>query len=251
MAWRGLLLDVGGVLHAGGALLPGAAGAVDALRARGIPFRLLSNTTSRSRASLAAELRRAGLPVAAEDLLTATGATAAHLRGVGGTSLLIVSAGAREDLAGLPEDPEHPAHVVLGDTDAAFSRPVLNRAFRALCAGADLVAMARNRWYAGAAGPAIDIGAAVAALEYAAGVRATVTGKPSPAFFRAGIAALGLPPSEVAMVGDDPEADIAGALAAGLGAVWVGEPSAWPPGLPGRPQAVIASAEAIPGLVGP
>ena len=248
MPWRGVLLDVGGVLQAGGALLPGAAEAVAALRARGVPFRLLSNTTSRSRASLAAELREAWLAVEPGDLLTATGAAAAHLPAAGGASLFIVSPGARQDLAGLPEDAERPAHVVLGDTDEAFSRPAMDRAFRALRAGADLVAMARNRWYAGAAGPVIDIGAVVAALEYAADVRATVTGKPSRAFFRAGAAALGLPPAEVAMVGDDPEADVAGARAAGLGAVWVGDRAAWPPALPG-PHAVIGSAAGIPGLV--
>lgn len=218
------------------------------LRARGVPFRLLSNTTTRSRRALAAGLAALGLPVAEADLLTATTATAAHLRAVGGTSLFIVSPEAREDLADLPEDEAHPAHVVVGDTDAAFSRPAMDRAFRALRGGADLVAMARNRWYPTPAGPAVDIGAAVAALEYAAGVRATVIGKPSAPFFLAGASAVGLPPAEVAMVGDDPEADVVGALDAGLGAVWVGEPSAWPGELARQPDAVIASAAQLPSL---
>ncbi len=162
----------------------------------------------------------------------------------------IVSGAARADLAGLPEDPDRPDHVVIGDTDGAFSRPVLNRAFRALRAGADLVAMARNRWYATAAGPAVDIGAAVAALEYAAEVRATVIGKPSAPFFHAGAAALGLAPEDVAMVGDDPEADIVGALAAGFPAIWVRSALAWPTGLRPRPDAVIGSLAELPRLMG-
>ena len=50
------------------------------------------------------------------------------------------------------------------------------------------------------------------------------------------------------MVGDDPEAQAVGALEAGLGAVWVGEAQAWPAALPHRPEAIIASAAALPTL---
>lgn len=248
MPWKGWLLDVGGVLQAGGRALPGAAEALAALRRRGVPFRLLSNTSSRSRATLAAELGRLGLAVGPGELLTATTATAEYLRRVGGPSLLLVGADARADLAGCPEDREHPAHVVLGDTPEAFGRPVLNAAFRALRGGADLVAMARNRWYAAADGPAIDIGALVAALEYAAEVRATVVGKPAASFFLQGVAALGLQPGEVAMVGDDPEADVVGAMDAGLGGVFVGPAEAW--GVRGRrPAARLGGVGELPGLL--
>ena len=46
--------------------------------------------------------------------------------------------------------------------------------------GAQLVAMQRNRWWPTADGPALDAGVFVAGLEYAAQVKATVVGKPSP-----------------------------------------------------------------------
>jgi putative hydrolase of the HAD superfamily len=46
--------------------------------------------------------------------------------------------------------------------------------------------------------------------------------KPEPEAYAAAVAMLGLEPGEVAMVGDHVENDVAGALAAGLGAaVWV------------------------------
>lgn len=44
--------------------------------------------------------------------------------------------------------------------------------------------------------------------------------KPTRAYFEAVLADLGLPPHRVVMVGDDWEADIEGAVAAGLRAVW-------------------------------
>lgn len=249
MPWRGCLIDVGGVLQVGDAALPGAAEALATLRRAGVPFRLLSNTSSRSRHALAAQLVSSGLPVGPEDLLTATVATAAHLRRVGGGCLFFVRPDVRDDLVGIAEDVTHPAHVVVGDTPEIFAREALDQAFRALRAGADLIAMAKNRWFATPAGPAVDIGAAIAALEYASGIQATVIGKPSGAFFLEGVRALELRPTEVAMVGDDPEADAIGAMDAGLGGIFVGPPGAWT--VPGRgPDATIRTVAELPGLFG-
>ena len=44
------LLDLDGTLYAGGAAVPGAPQTLDRLRREGTPFRLVTNTTSRSRA---------------------------------------------------------------------------------------------------------------------------------------------------------------------------------------------------------
>jgi ribonucleotide monophosphatase NagD (HAD superfamily) len=53
-----ILLDVDGVLHVSGEPIPGAADAVAELRRAGHRLRFVSNSTTRSRATLAAELRR-------------------------------------------------------------------------------------------------------------------------------------------------------------------------------------------------
>jgi ribonucleotide monophosphatase NagD (HAD superfamily) len=92
---------------------------------------------------------------------------------------------------------------------------VLNDVFRALLDGASLVAMQRNRWWTTGSGPALDAGMFVAGLEYAAGVEATVAGKPSPEIFAAACARTGATPDEAMMVGDDLESDLR--PAAGLG----------------------------------
>ena len=51
------LLDLDGTLYTGGAAVPGAPEALARLRSRGVPFRLVTNTTSRSRAMLVERLR--------------------------------------------------------------------------------------------------------------------------------------------------------------------------------------------------
>ena len=49
----------------------------------------------------------------------------------------------------------------------------------------------------------LDAGPFVAALEYASGQTAVITGKPAPEFFRAVLADLGARPDEAVMIGDD------------------------------------------------
>ena len=74
---EGVLIDVDGVLRIDYDPIPGAVDALRELRQRGIPFRLLTNTTVRTRHSLGALLRRMGFDVDDEEIITAGAATAA------------------------------------------------------------------------------------------------------------------------------------------------------------------------------
>src|SRR5690606_6862210 len=76
----GVLLDIDGVLHVGWEAIPGAAEALAALTARGIPHRFLTNSTTATRQTLATRLRDIGLPVETDHVLTAPLATVDYLR---------------------------------------------------------------------------------------------------------------------------------------------------------------------------
>jgi HAD superfamily hydrolase (TIGR01458 family) len=107
------------------------------------------------------------------------------------------------------------------ETNRVFSYMNLARAFSELDAGAELYCLHKNRWWQTARGPLLDAGAFVAALEYAAGVEATVLGKPSAAYFAAALEALDADAELTWMVGDDLESDVAGARAHGLQTILV------------------------------
>jgi HAD superfamily hydrolase (TIGR01458 family) len=102
-----------------------------------------------------------------------------------------------------------------------FSYMNLARAFAELQAGAELFCLHKNRWWQTSRGPLLDSGAFVAGLEYAAGVEATVLGKPSPRYFQSALEALDGEPTLAWMVGDDVDADIAGAQRYGMRTVLV------------------------------
>ena len=102
------------------------------------------------------------------------------------------------------------------ETNTIFSYMNLARAFAELDAGAELYCLHKNAWWQTSRGPLLDSGAFVAGLEYAAGVEATVLGKPSPTYFLAALEAVDGDPERTWMIGDDIEADIRGAQLHGM-----------------------------------
>jgi HAD superfamily hydrolase (TIGR01458 family) len=111
--------------------------------------------------------------------------------------------------------------VIVGDLGDGWDYDVLNGAFRQLMDGAELIALQKNRYWETAEGLSLDAGPFVSALEYATGREAEVVGKPSDAFFELALSDLGVNAGGAAMVGDDVEADIGGALDAGLAGILV------------------------------
>jgi len=209
---RGVLLDLAGVVYDGDQVLPGAIGAIARLHAAGLPLRFVTNTTTKTKQALLARLTRLGLD---EELFTPGEAARGWLTEHHATPELLVHPDLEEEFAGLP-DHERRA-VVVGDAGEAFTYDNLNRAFRALIDGADLLALAKNRTFKGDDGKlSLDAGAFVTALEYATGKEAIVLGKPSPDFFGSALASMGCAPEQAVMVGDDAEADVAGSLKAGF-----------------------------------
>jgi HAD superfamily hydrolase (TIGR01458 family) len=190
---RGLLLDLDGTIYQAGSPIPGVGKTLAALREAGLSFRFVTNTTRKPRSAVLAALRQMGIEAKEGEVLTATVAAAAWLRRQGAErALLLLPEAAREDFPGLEPTAAEPEYVVVGDLGDAWSYQLLNRAFRALKAGASLVAIQRNRFWESDDGLALDAGAFVAALEYATDTEAELVGKPSPAFFAAAVADLGM-----------------------------------------------------------
>lgn len=215
---KGVLLDLAGVLYEGDTAVPGAVAAVARLRAAGLALGFLTNSTRRPRRIILARLARLGFDVAPDALFTPASAACAVLRERGRKPHLLIHPDLAEDFEGCGGAGPGRA-VVVGDAGPHFTFARLNAAFREIDAGADFLALAANRAFRDEDGlRSMDAGAFVAALEYAANRRAEVLGKPAPGYFAAALASIGVGPDAAVMVGDDAEADVAGALRAGLSA---------------------------------
>jgi HAD superfamily hydrolase (TIGR01458 family) len=220
----GLLIDIDGVLTVSWKPIDDVPDALALVRSSGIPVRFATNTTTRTRAEVATLLGEAGMPVDASEILTAPAATAAHLRRhhPGARVFLLNTGDLSADLVDIDIVDDGPADVVvIGGAGVEFTHQQLNEAFRLILDGAAFVAMHRNIYWRTSAGLELDTGAYVRALEEATGIEPVVLGKPSPDFFAAGVAELGVAAERVAMVGDDLHNDVLGAQRAGLCGVLV------------------------------
>ena len=252
-----VLIDIDGVLTVSWQPLAGAVAALDRLREAALPLALVTNTTSRSRASIAAALAGAGFAVTAADILTAPVIAAAYLAEhyPGARCLLLNDGDIGEDLADVSlagQDDPGVDVVLVGGAGAEFSYQALNRAFGHLQRGARLVAMHRGLYWRTSEGLQLDGGAFVAGLEQAAGITAEVVGKPAPAFFTAALAHLGADAGRTLMVGDDIENDVLAAQRQGLTGVLVKTGKYLPRthlGASGTPDHVLDSFAGLPALL--
>ncbi len=252
---RAFVLDADGVLMYRNEPIAGSPQALVELRRRGIPYRVLTNFSSAHRSTLATAFAKAtGLEVDGTEIITAASAAAAYTAAhhPGQPLLVLAAPDARREWDGqqlvttemAERDDVRVGAVVIGDAGDDLSYRNLDIAFRQIRAGAGFVAMHRNPWWITERGVTLDAGAAVVGLEYALRRRAVVSGKPSPVVFRQAVSELRadvrggtaddsrrLPASErpprrlraaeIAMVGDDAEADVAAAKRVGLRGILV------------------------------
>ncbi|KAF9186314.1 Haloacid dehalogenase-like hydrolase domain-containing protein 2 [Haplosporangium sp. Z 767] len=219
---RGVLIDVSGTVHVGDKAIPGAVGALDRLRASGIPFRFCTNTTQTSGEALATKLRELGFNVKREELVMSRG-----LR-----PLLFLEPDALQEFKEISQSEPHDS-VVIGLSPSNFHYDMMNKAFKILVQTPQpgtLIAVHKARYFADKSHENLSLGPGgfVEALEYASGTKAHVVGKPQKAFFELAIQNMGLTDSTTAsgsaeqiqteqngssgivMIGDDVEQDLGG-----------------------------------------
>ena len=211
---KALLCDIGGVLYVGDEAIPGAVEAIARIKKR-YPVRFLTNTTQKSGAQVVEKLQAMGFDIDASEVITALDVTRMFLEREGSGACFLLTDDAKHFFEDLPKRPCR--YVVVGDAQKNFNYKQLNKAFRTLMEGGELLAAAKNRYFKDGDGKlSLDAGGFVAALEYASGKEARILGKPSKEFYRLACASAGVEPSEAVMIGDDIDSDILGAQEAGL-----------------------------------
>ncbi len=216
---HGYLVDMDGVIHRGPELIPGADEFIRQLRARRIPFRLLTNNSQRTRRDVVAKVARLGIDVDEEHVFTSAIATARFLarQKPGGTAYVIGEGGLLTALHqnGYTIVDHEPDYVIVGE-GRTFNLELVEAAVRMIMNGAKLIATNLDPNCPTQNGLRPGCGAMVAMLELATGIKAFSVGKPSPVMMRIAGNELGLAPDEITMIGDTMETDILGGVQFGF-----------------------------------
>lgn len=221
---HGYLIDMDGVLYRGTEVISGADTFIETIRARDIPFRLLTNNSQRTRRDVAAKLARMGIAVEEEHVFTSAMATARFVaeQKPAGTAFVIGEGGLLTALHqnGYAVVDHEPDYVIVGE-GRAFNLELVEAAVCMIQGGAKLIATNMDPNCPTKDGLRPGCGALVAMLEAATGVKAFSVGKPSPLMMRAARKELGLATDETIMIGDTMETDILGGVQLGFHTVLV------------------------------
>jgi HAD superfamily hydrolase (TIGR01450 family) len=222
------LFDVDGTLVYHDHAVPGAADALQALKAHGKHVVAVTNNSSLGQHALAERFRRFGLPLEDHEVFSAMVATAQYVANEkpGARVYVFGNPGLRAEVerAGLVvTDAAADAEYVVVGNHRTINYQTLTTALRALLLGARFIAVNVDRTYVGADGGLVPgAGVFAAALERGAGRPPdVVVGKPSITLLLEAAHSIGQSPAECLYTGDNLEADVAGAHAAGMDALLV------------------------------
>jgi glycerol 3-phosphatase-2 len=216
-----VLLDLDGVVYIGAAAVPGAAEALDKVRAAGVRTAFVTNNASRPPHAVANHLRELGIQADDDDVVTSAQAAAALLadRLPAGAHVLVVGGeGLYRALEAVGLTPvtsmdDRPAAVVQGFSPDVGWR-LLAEGSRAVRSGLPWIATNIDPSVPTPYGPAPGNGTLVAAIATATGVQPEVAGKPQPTLFLQAQKRYGA--SRPLVVGDRLDTDLEGARAAEL-----------------------------------
>src|SRR5438105_6787120 len=221
---HGYLIDLDGVRYRGTEVIAGADTFVQQLRAREIPFRLLTNNSERTRRDVVDKLDRMGIAVEEDHIFTSAMATARFLgrQTPGGTAFVIGEGGLLTALHqnGYAVVDHEPDYVVVGE-GRTFNLELVEAAVRMIVGGAKLIATNLDPNCPTQDGLRPGCGAMAAMLEIATGVKAFSVGKPSAVMMRAARKELGLTTEQTTMIGDTMSTDILGGAQLGFHTVLV------------------------------
>jgi len=221
---RGFLIDLDGVLYVGDKAIKGARESIDLLRDKNYAFRFVSNTTRKSRKTIAEQLSSMGFDIPVEDIFTPPLAAVAYIKKSKKHHCYLLTIGdVYQDFEQecICDNSAAIDYVILGDAGDKVTYENLNRAFRHLMQGADLIALENDRYWMAPDGLSLSAGPFVQALEFATGKKGIIVGKPSRMFFELALCDMGLRTDQVAMIGDDILTDIGGARTLGMQGILV------------------------------
>ena len=209
------MLDLDGVLWRGKSPIEGSAEAVAQLRAAGHRVAFLTNNSFSTVGELVEKLAGMGVEAEEDDICNSAQAAAGLLE-PGSTALVVGGPGVVEALAARDIkvlDDGSPVDAVVVGFDRTFDFDKLTAAFQAVRAGARLIGTNDDATFPTAKGEIPGGGSIVAAVSYAAGMKAEIAGKPNAAAAKLLVERLG----EITwLVGDRPDTD--GGMAVAVGA---------------------------------
>lgn len=207
-----ILFDLNGTLYERGVAIPDVNDTLNKLRQSNYQLSFVTNTDSRSISDVHQRVVKMGLNLELHEVYTPVTAVKAFIAGHPDKSFYpLVHDEVLADLSGINRNDTNPDYVIIGDFCDKVSHGEINKVFRMIKGGAQIIALSKTLWYIDVDGYTINTGAYVRMFEIACDKEALLMGKPSEAFLRLALDRTNSRPENTLVVGDDIKTDIWGA----------------------------------------
>ncbi|MEP9404824.1 TIGR01457 family HAD-type hydrolase [Peribacillus frigoritolerans] len=218
-SYKGYLIDLDGTMYRGTEQIAEAAGFINDLRKRDIPYLFVTNNSSRTPAQVADKLRSIGISTEDDQVFTTSMATANYIaeQKKGATVYVVGEEGIIEALKekGMKLVEEHPDYLVMG-IDRGVNYEKLSKACLAVRNGAVFISTNGDIAIPTEQGLLPGNGSLTSVVSVSTQVQPIFIGKPESVIVQQALRVLGVPKEETIMVGDNYDTDILAGINAGI-----------------------------------
>lgn len=210
---KGVILDLEGTLLSNGIEISGSIEFLNYLISNNIPFRIITNTVSKTLTDLSIIFSDLGIKIPRENFINPLKVLNNFLIDQNTKSFYFVGSNSLLKTLDLtPSFIDVPDYVVLCDFEYIdCNYQLLNKIFTFLNKGSQLITMSNSQYYLSENGAKLDTGAFTKMFETVTGKEAMLFGKPSTIIYEEAAKEMGLECTELIAIGDDVLTDIVGA----------------------------------------
>ncbi|MGG4264621.1 TIGR01457 family HAD-type hydrolase [Peribacillus simplex] len=218
-SYKGYLIDLDGTMYRGTEQIAEAAGFINDLKKRDIPYLFVTNNSSRTPEQVADKLRSIGISTENDQVFTTSMATANYIaeQKEGASVYVVGEEGIIEALKekGMKLVDEHPDFLVMG-IDRGVNYEKLSKACLAVRNGAVFISTNGDIAIPTERGLLPGNGALTSVVSVSTQVQPIFIGKPESVIVEQALRVLGIPKEETIMVGDNYDTDILAGINAGI-----------------------------------
>ncbi|MEK4066922.1 TIGR01457 family HAD-type hydrolase [Peribacillus sp. FSL R5-0717] len=218
-SYKGYLIDLDGTMYRGTEQIAEAAGFINDLRKRDIPYLFVTNNSSRTPAQVADKLRSIGISTEDDQVFTTSMATANYIaeQNKGASVYVVGEEGIIEALKekGMKLVEEHPDYLVMG-IDRGINYEKLSKACLAVRNGAVFISTNGDIAIPTEQGLLPGNGSLTSVVSVSTQIQPIFIGKPESVIVEQALRVLGVPKEETIMVGDNYDTDILAGINAGI-----------------------------------
>ena len=218
-SYKGYLIDLDGTMYRGTEQIAEAAGFINDLRKRDIPYLFVTNNSSRTPSQVADKLRSIGISTEDDQVFTTSMATANYIaeQKKGASVYVVGEEGIIEALKekGMKLVEEHPDFLVMG-IDRGINYEKLSKACLAVRNGAVFISTNGDIAIPTEQGLLPGNGSLTSVVSVSTQVQPIFIGKPESVIVEQALRVLGVPKEETIMVGDNYDTDILAGINAGI-----------------------------------